>query len=236
MEVGERAHAAHERANAAHERAHAAHERANAAHERANAAIEMARIADADFRAAISLWSVDLKKVSDNLENKVVAMSRDMERKCCLAVRDFLQNGVIIGEGVKFKHRSIDVEIDGIIAGELDGEDVVVLLETKTNVQPGAANNGTPPVERARFFQVAFILRHGFARIGARIQWLWGIRAFLKTVFFRRNSYKLGTPPTIQPTDWPTQVDMDNRMTSRAPISTTFRVSAYRDVTVSIAP
>jgi hypothetical protein len=100
--------------------------------------------AEKAMRASIAGLASTATSTRDALHAKVRAMSRDMERKCCLAVAEFLTNGRVIAQGARFtmetKFGPVHGEFDGVIVGSLHGEDLVVLLEVKTNV---AANLAT---------------------------------------------------------------------------------------------
>lgn len=79
------------------------------------------------------------KKLTE-LERKIAAESRELELSCCRAIAELLEDGVVLVSGFEVKRDGkITCEFDGIVAGKLDGQNVVVLLEVKTNVRKSVA-------------------------------------------------------------------------------------------------
>lgn len=134
----ERAKADTESAKADADRAKADAARAKAdaarAREKAELAREDAANAKKDLDNAMTALTHRIGTVDSRLELKIRAMSDDVELRCRVAVRDMLVDGEILCHSRDFNHEGRRGEFDGIMVGSLDGEDVVVLMEAKTNV------------------------------------------------------------------------------------------------------
>jgi hypothetical protein len=91
--------------------------------------------------AAHKKWLADMERISkghssllSEMQGKDDARSSEVERDCAHAIADFLEDGRVLGVGVKFVDEFGHGDMDALVAGRMGGEDVVVVMEANLNM------------------------------------------------------------------------------------------------------